>query len=110
VEHHHPVVLLGYIAALEGHAPPPGLAERLADATGLPPEAFHTLRRHADLDGEHRAGLDRLLDRLPLDERLRAAVAVSALHTVAGVTELFDRIAAAPAAPASTLQEALRHA
>ncbi|CAM5696281.1 hypothetical protein SMICM304S_07405 [Streptomyces microflavus] len=37
IEHHHPVALLGYIAVLEGYAPAPGLTDRIAGTTGLPP-------------------------------------------------------------------------
>ncbi|WP_406099326.1 iron-containing redox enzyme family protein [Streptomyces sp. NBC_01013] len=96
IEHSHPVVLLGYIAVLEGNAPAPGLAGRLASETGLPQAAFETLRLHADLDDGHSADLDRLIDRLPLDPAQRSLVAVSALHTIAALAELFDRIATAP--------------
>ncbi|WP_051900974.1 iron-containing redox enzyme family protein [Streptomyces aureus] len=96
VEHSHPVALLGYIAVLEGNAPAPGLAGRLARLTGLPDEAFETVRLHLDLDDGHSADLDLLLDRLPLDAAQRSLVAVSALHTVASLAELFDRITAAP--------------
>ncbi|MFG2309948.1 iron-containing redox enzyme family protein [Streptomyces sp. NPDC048566] len=96
LEHGHPVALLGYIAVLEGNAPAPGLAGRLARLTGLPPAAFATLRLHADLDGGHSADLDRLIEGLALDAAQRSLVAVSALHTVSLLAELFDRIAAAP--------------
>ncbi|MEV7283095.1 iron-containing redox enzyme family protein [Streptomyces sp. NPDC093252] len=99
IEHGHPVALLGYIAVLEGNAPAPGLAGRLARETGLPGSAFGTVRLHAGLDGGHSDDLDRLLDGLPLDEAQRSAVSVSALYTVAALAELFDRIAEAPAAP-----------
>ncbi|MEU1348679.1 iron-containing redox enzyme family protein [Streptomyces sp. NPDC005795] len=96
IEHGHPVALLGYIAVLEGNAPAPGLAGRLAGATGLPRTAFETVRLHADLDDGHSADLDRLLDTLPLKPAQRSLVAVSALHTVTALAELFDRIATAP--------------
>lgn len=96
IEHSHPVALLGYIAVLEANAPAPGLAGRLARETGLPPAAFETVRLHADLDDGHSADLDRLIERLPLDAAQRSLVAVSALHTVASLAELFDRITAAP--------------
>ncbi|MBW5249085.1 iron-containing redox enzyme family protein [Streptomyces poriferorum] len=96
IEHSHPVALLGYIAVLEGNAPAPGLAGRLARETGLPQAAFETVRLHADLDDGHSADLDRLIGRLPLDPARRSLVAVSALHTVTALAELFDRIATAP--------------
>ncbi|MFE1285821.1 iron-containing redox enzyme family protein [Streptomyces sp. NPDC058751] len=96
LEHCHPVALLGYIAVLEGNAPAPGLAGRLARETGLPLAAFETVRLHADLDDGHSSDLDRLMERLPLDTAQRSLVAVSALHTVASLAELFDRITAVP--------------
>lgn len=108
IEHFHPVALVGYLIALEGNAPAAWLADRLTHRTGLPPAAFDTVRRHADLDGGHRDGLDRLLDRLPLTAGQLTAIAVSALHTVDATTELFVRIAAGPGdradrAPAETV-------
>jgi hypothetical protein len=92
VEHHHPVALLGYIAVLEGNAPPPGLATVLERQTGLPAAAFRTLAAHADLDTGHTAGLDDLLDDLPLRPRHRTAVAVCALHTVDAFAALLDTL------------------
>jgi len=96
VEHFHPVALLGYIAVLEGNAPAPWLADRLAADTGLPGAAFQTVRHHAVLDGGHCAELDALLDRLPLTGTQQTAVAVSALHTVDAATELFRTLARPP--------------
>jgi hypothetical protein len=90
INHYHPVCLLGYIAVLEGHAPSLQLSERLRAATGLPAEAFRTLDHHADIDGQHAAQLYRLLDGLPLTASQDAAVGVSALHTAASLTELFN--------------------
>ncbi len=92
IEHHHPVALLGYIAVLEDNAPAGRLADHVAAAAGVPQAALRTVREHADLDGGHTAGLFRLLDELPLSRRQERAVAVSALHTVDGVVELFARI------------------
>ena len=94
IEQHHPVALLGYMAVLEGNAPAPGLAERLAAETGLPAAAFRTLRDHALLDTGHLADLDDLLDRLPLGPDRRTAVRVSALHTARELARLFRELAA----------------
>jgi hypothetical protein len=89
--HHHPVALLGYIAVLEGNAPAPWLADRIA-AAGVPDAALRTVRGHAELDGGHTAALFALLDGLPLDPPLLHAVVMSALHTVDGLVELFAHI------------------
>ncbi|MEW1908745.1 iron-containing redox enzyme family protein [Kitasatospora sp. NPDC085895] len=93
IEHVHPVALLGYMTVLEGHAPAPWLAGRLAARTGLPRAAFRTVHDHAVLDAGHRADLDALLDGLPLDVRQESAVTVSALHTVTATTHLFRSLA-----------------
>lgn len=96
VEHHHPVTLLGYILVLEDNAPAPWLADRLAGRSGLPVQAFRTMRDHAELDAGHTAALDGLLDALPLTPAQEAAVAVSALRTADGVARLFHQLAACP--------------
>lgn len=92
IEHHHPVALLGYIAVLEGYAPAPDLAARVARVTGLPAAALRTVREHAVLDSEHLDDLYALLDRLPLGRDREAAVAVSALHSLDALTRLFVRL------------------
>ena len=90
VAHHHPICLLGYIAVLELHAPEPGLAELLADRTGLPAAAFTTVREHARLDGGHsRAVLD-MLDEAEPPPGLRRAVRLSALHTARALLGVLD--------------------
>lgn len=91
--HHHPVGLLGYVAVLEEQPGAPELPERLERRTGLPPAGFRTLRAHVALDPGHRAGLDRVLDRLPLAPGHEALVALSALHTVSAATRLFTWLA-----------------
>ncbi|GAB3114236.1 hypothetical protein GCM10027160_19650 [Streptomyces calidiresistens] len=96
IEHEHPSALLGYMAVLEGHAPPPRLADRLAATTGLPSGAFRTVREHAELDGGHLHDLYREFDALPLTAHQRAAVSVSALHTADLLTRLFLSLAADP--------------
>ncbi|MFJ3231117.1 iron-containing redox enzyme family protein [Streptomyces sp. NPDC086787] len=99
IEHHHPVALLGYIRVLEGNAPAPWLADRLAADTGLPAAAFRTVREHAELDTDHLTDLDDLLDTLPLTASQQAAVGVSALRTADGITRLFSTLATEPGGP-----------
>lgn len=93
IHHHDPVCLLGYIAVLEGNAPPPWLPGHIATLTGLPPGAFRTLHHHAVADADHLADLYALLERLPLTAAQQHAIAISALSTVDGLTELLCRLA-----------------
>jgi hypothetical protein len=99
VNHHHPACLLGYIAVLEGHAPMPGLAAALQARTALPREAFRTLLHHAEADGGHAARIHEVVDALPLTAAQTGAIGVSALHTAAGLTELFAGRAPCPSRP-----------
>lgn len=94
IRHYHPVMLLGYIAALEGQPPSPGLPARLAAATGYPLSAFRALSGHAAADPGHGEEVFRILDLLPLTAAQQAAVGVSALHTVAGAVRLLLELAA----------------
>ncbi|MFD6936111.1 iron-containing redox enzyme family protein [Streptomyces goshikiensis] len=96
IEHEHPVTLLGYMAVLEGNAPGPRLADRLAEATGLPDGAFRTVREHAELDAGHLDDLHRVLDELAPAPARQTAVSVSALHTANLLTRLFLSLAADP--------------
>jgi hypothetical protein len=93
IRHYHPVCLLGYIAVLEGSAPPPWLSGHLASLTGLPAAAFRTLDHHAAADLSHEAGLYALIDQLPLTPAQERAIAISALTTVDGLIELLSRLA-----------------
>lgn len=81
IHHVHPVLLLGYIAVLEGYPPLESLAIEAARRTGYPIEAFRTLRKHANLDPFHRQDLDRTLDRLPCDGQLWGRIRANALQT-----------------------------
>ena len=90
--HYHPVALLGYIAVLEGYPPSPELVDDLIARTGHPPEAFRTLRAHAELDPGHRQELDELLDRLPLTREQSEAVGLSALASARAMARAFDEI------------------
>jgi hypothetical protein len=95
IEHHHPVALLGYIFALEDG---PDDADRFLDElrarSGFPETAFRTLRHHGRLDPGHRADLDRLVDRLPLERAHKDAIGVSLAHTAASMAECILAIGA----------------
>jgi hypothetical protein len=92
LHHYHPVCLLGYIAVVEGNAPPTWLASQLDSSTGLPPVALHTLQHHASADLGRCDDFDDLLDGLSLPVKLQQAVAISALNTVAGFADVLTRL------------------
>jgi hypothetical protein len=91
----HPACLLGYVAVLESNAPAPRLSELLAIRSGLPDDAFRTLRHHSEVDTGHSSAVFALLDRLDLSPVERRAVRVSALHTVSALIEVFDGLTTA---------------
>jgi hypothetical protein len=97
--HVHPVAILGWIGLLEGYPPELALIEELEARTGYPPEAFRTLREHAELDIAHGAELFEFLDRLPLTEEQAAVIGVSgmwSIHLLArALDEVTDRAAVA---------------
>jgi hypothetical protein len=82
IRHVHPVALLGYILLLEGYPPTPRDVDRMQRSTGYGPEAFRTVRLHADLDPHHGDELDDVLDSLPLTEQQRTLLGLSALTSV----------------------------
>lgn len=92
VEHHHPVALLGYIAVMEGNAPPAQLVDRLVLGAGVPEAAVRTVREHAVLDADHASMVFDLLDGLPLTAAQTNAVAVSGLHTADALITLFAHV------------------
>lgn len=99
--HHHPVMLLGYIAVLEGSPPESAHIDEVARRTGLPPEAFRTYRFHGAVDPHHLADLDRTIDQLPLSPRDLGLIGISAAFTAAELAACVDRLDASEA-PART--------
>jgi hypothetical protein len=93
LEHYHPVTLLGYIAVLEGNPPKPRLVEHLMGVTGLPEQAFRTLRAHAELDPGHAAAVFALLDELALTADQRQAIDRGALHSLLQATRIMTSLA-----------------
>lgn len=95
LRHHHPIAILGYIAVMEGNTPTVEEIERTIQECGLPRRAFRTYFRHAELDIGHNDEMDRVLDALPLTERHRALIGVSAIQTVylqtSSVEELLEQ-------------------
>jgi hypothetical protein len=94
IHHHHPICLLGYLAALEGKPAPAEQIRELAARSGLPPAAFRTWLEHAELDPDHAREFDRFLDDLAPDEPTFQAIALSAMTTIrfaaASFAELFE--------------------
>jgi hypothetical protein len=94
IEHHHPVALLGYIFILEDGPDDADLfLDELRARSGFAEAAFRTLRHHGRLDREHRADLDRLVDRLPLERTHKDAIGISLAHTAASLAESILAIA-----------------
>ncbi len=98
--HFHPVAVLGYLELEAYHPSVPGV-ERLIERTGLPREGFRQLLLHAKLDVAHARDLHRVLDSLPLEPHHEQLIGLSALHTMAFVTEaLLDVVEGTEARPA----------
>ncbi|NUS71098.1 MAG: hypothetical protein HOQ41_22320 [Ensifer adhaerens] len=81
LHHHHPLMLLGYIAVLEAFPPAGSVIDEIRDRSGLPETAFRTLRIHGDLDPTHSAEIDQTFDALPLDQEQLEMVGLSVLHS-----------------------------
>lgn len=90
IKHVHPVALAGHMAVLEGYPPSPDMAGALAERYDLPLSAFDTIDKHATLDVRHSEEIMRMIDRLPLDERLSQLVGMSALVTADGVARVME--------------------
>ena len=98
----HPVAILGFLE-LEAHNADRATVERLIAKTGLPREGFGQLLLHSRLDLAHAKELHRVLDELPLEPAHEQLIGLSALHTMALVTEAFlDAIGDAAPVPIVT--------
>jgi hypothetical protein len=80
--HHHPIMVMGHIAALETYHPPAGFAQHLSNITGYAMEAFRAVSRHEKLDLVHKVEIHALLDGMNLSARDEVALGVSGLHTL----------------------------
>jgi Iron-containing redox enzyme len=100
---HHPVAVLGFLELESFHAEQP-MVERLIEATGLPREGFRQLLLHAKLDIAHARELHRVIDDLPLEPYHERLIGLSALQTIALLSEVLlevveERVADGRAAP-----------
>jgi hypothetical protein len=80
-QHHHPLMLLGYIAVVEAFPPADEAIDQIRDRSGLPEAAFRTLRIHGQLDPTHSAEIDEAFDALPLGQRQLEMVGLSVVHS-----------------------------
>ena len=80
--HHHPVMIMGHIAALEINHPPAGFSDNLSNLTDFPSTAFRAIFRHEKLDLVHKKEILALLNELGLSQSEETAIGVSALHTL----------------------------
>lgn len=92
VLHVHPVALLGWIGLLEGYPPAPATIDALAARTGYGPDAFRTLRAHAELDQSHGRELFDALDRLPLTAEQSALIGLNAMSSVRLLATAIDEV------------------
>jgi len=81
VQHHHPLMLLGYIAVLEAFPPADSKVDEIRDRSGLPDSCFRTLRIHGDLDPGHSAEIDQMFNTLPLAQKHLQMLGLSVLHS-----------------------------
>jgi hypothetical protein len=81
LNHHHPIMLMGYITVLEAFPPSKQRVDEIRDRSGVPEAAFRTLRIHGELDPTHSAEIDDTLNELPLGKTHLEMIGVSVLHT-----------------------------
>ena len=94
--HHHPVAVLGFLQ-LEAYHPDRPTVERLIEKTGLPRDGFRQILLHSKLDVAHAEELHRVLDSMPLEPQHEELIGLSALQTVALLTDaLLDAVQAEP--------------
>jgi hypothetical protein len=82
VSQFHPAVHLGYIALLECFPPTNESVNAMIAASGGPPEAFTTIKLHAELDVDHRQQLIRIMNAVPAgDYSLQRAIIANGLRS-----------------------------
>ncbi len=97
IAHYHPVALFGYMELAEGYPPTRAQVDTMIRATGYPPEAFRSLRRHAYLDLQHREELHAVLDSLPLLPEHMTVIGINAMQSVELASRAIDEILPDPA-------------
>jgi heme oxygenase-like protein len=92
IDHGHPVCFLGHAEVMEGWPADPAVLDEFQQRTGLPDDGLRFFRRHALIDLRHRDEINALLDSLPLTDELQSLIGVSALNTVAALTNLYRSV------------------
>jgi hypothetical protein len=92
IYHYSPLMLLGYIAVLEGMPPTSESLDDLLVRTSLPAQCLRTAYKHATLDLIHAADLDEFLNRLPLTDLDCANVIHSSIVTIRHLVDIFDEL------------------
>lgn len=111
--HYHPVALLGFLE-LEAYHPHRPTLEQLIEKTGLPRDGFRQLLLHAKLDVAHARELHRVLDSLPLERHHEQLIGLSALQTIALLTDALldvveDGASGAPNVPSGAIRSVDLH-
>ena len=96
VLHAHPVAWFAYAGVTEGHPPSAEFLLKFIEDTGLPPDAFRTYLKHAQLDPHHSREMYEVLDELPLTSEQTALLGVVAFQTLHHVAALFEALTAQP--------------
>lgn len=91
MKHVHPVAYLGFIAVVEAPADLEFLHE-VSRRTGIPLSSMSCHVRHAELDPDHVAEFDAMLDSLQLTAEQRDLITVSAITTVGHLERFFEEI------------------
>lgn len=92
LNHHHPVMLLGYIAVLEGSPPQMDHLDWIEEAAGLGKDAWRTYRFHGDVDPHHLEDLNRAVDAMPLTRHEMSLIGISALATSEALARCVEQI------------------
>jgi pyrroloquinoline quinone (PQQ) biosynthesis protein C len=92
IEDGRPLVLLGYIYALEGAPWSKHYLELLHRDWGLPRDCLTTLAGHAEADPEHSRDLRDLLNRHITDQALRREISANAQATLDRVARLYNAL------------------
>jgi hypothetical protein len=90
--HEQPLMLLGYIFVLEGYPIDVRTIEKWQESSGLPKEAFQTVRRHAIMDIGHRQEFMTLMRSFNANDVPFGEIFVSVLRTCELCSQAFSSL------------------